>query len=242
MATTSLNPGVGPTNADIATAVAAPSAATIAAAVAAPSAATIASAVAAPSSSTIATAVAAAVPTLTQINNSVATNAPSPNAWVSIGSITANNTSNTMTFSGLSGYKAYQIIFPFIEINGTYSGLALRINGDSSSVYNGFHTVNYNGGQTYPGRDFNTNQLRIAEGGVGTGAFISSFAEINQANLSAPKSITYSGYAGGSSTTNIMQGGYGSCQNTSTVSSITIYNTGAGLFFNGKTVYLYGAN
>ena len=35
-------PGVGPTNADIATAVAAPSAATIAAAVAAPSAATIA--------------------------------------------------------------------------------------------------------------------------------------------------------------------------------------------------------
>ena len=37
-------PGVGPTNADIATAVAAPSAATIAAAVAAPSAATIAAA------------------------------------------------------------------------------------------------------------------------------------------------------------------------------------------------------
>ena len=90
-------PGVGPTNADIATAVAAPSAATIAtavaapsaatiaatvaapsaatiaAAVAAPSAATIAAAVAAPSSATIASAVAAAVPTIGAINTSVST-------------------------------------------------------------------------------------------------------------------------------------------------------------------------
>ena len=91
-------PGVGPTNADIATAVAAPSAATIAAAVAAPSAATIAAAVAAPSaatiastvaapsSATIASAVAAAVPTISAINTAVANNAPSPNAWVHLGS------------------------------------------------------------------------------------------------------------------------------------------------------------
>ena len=70
-------PGVGPTNADIATAVAAPSAASIAAAVAAPSAATIAAAVAAPSSATIASAVAAAVPTNASITSIVSAGASS---------------------------------------------------------------------------------------------------------------------------------------------------------------------
>jgi hypothetical protein len=133
MATTSLNPGVGPTNADIATAVAAPSAATIAAAVAAPSAATIASAVAAPSSATIASAVAAAVPTTAGITSIVQANAGSPfgGTYTNILNSTIAINATTYTISGLAGYKYLKIAF-----NGQSSGSSdyfLRCNGATTN-------------------------------------------------------------------------------------------------------------
>jgi hypothetical protein len=133
MATTSLNPGVGPTNADIATAVAAPSAATIAAAVAAPSAATIASAVAAPSSATIATAVAAAVPTISAINTAVATNAPSPNGWVFLGNANLQGV-NSATIS-FSAYRKLRIVWKFVNGTGGAQPVLVRFNGDSGTNY-----------------------------------------------------------------------------------------------------------
>lgn len=82
-------PGVGPTNADIATAVAAPSAATIASTVAAPSAATIAS------------TVAAAVPTIAAIQTAVTTygnSAPSYSLQHTITTSTNNFATNGATF------------------------------------------------------------------------------------------------------------------------------------------------
>jgi hypothetical protein len=100
-------PGVGPTNADIATAVAAPS------------------------SATIATAVAAAVPTIGAINTSVANNAPSANAWTVISSVTPSGTSTV--FSSLSGYKKYRIVY--FNTNTSESSLTIRLNGDTGSNY-----------------------------------------------------------------------------------------------------------
>jgi len=126
-------PGVGPTNADIATAVAAPSAATIAAAVAAPSAATIASAVNAPSAATIATQVAASVPTLSQINTSVANNSsPFGGTYTNLGTTTLSGTSTTI--SGLSGYK-YLKMWVYFTPNDNGQRFIWRINGDSSAIY-----------------------------------------------------------------------------------------------------------
>ena len=135
MATTSLNPGVGPTNADIATAVAAPSAATIAAAVAAPSAATIAAAVAAPSSATIASAVAAAVPTTAGITTIVQANAGSPYS----GTITnlgyqSGNGASTVTFSSLGGYKKVVIRWTGCDTTSA-TNARIRINGDTGVNY-----------------------------------------------------------------------------------------------------------
>lgn len=135
MATTSLNPGVGPTNADIATAVAAPSAATIAAAVAAPSAATIASAVAAPSSATIASAVAAAVPTISAINSSVASNAsPFGGTWTQVAS--GNLSGNTVSITGISAKKIK--VFWYNMGTSINTSLYFRLNGDTGLNYSSF--------------------------------------------------------------------------------------------------------
>jgi len=134
MAMSSLNTKIGPTNADIATAVAAPSAATIAAAIAAPSAATIAAAVAAPSSATIASAVAAAVPTTAGITTIVQANAGSPYSGTitNLGYVSGNGAS-TVTFSNLSGYK-YLKLYWFGCKNTTSNSLSIRFNGDTSSI------------------------------------------------------------------------------------------------------------
>lgn len=133
-------PGVGPTNADIATAVAAPSAATIAAAVAAPSAATIAAAVAAPSAATIATAVAAAVPTTAGITSIVQSNAGATLAqhqefsagnWAWLGRTVFNSTTGEYTISGLESYKKIRIHIVANQTTGAQD-VFLRLNGATS--------------------------------------------------------------------------------------------------------------
>jgi len=120
-------PGVGPTNTDIATSVAA----------AVPTNASIAAAVAAPSAATIATSVAAAVPTLTQINNSVATNSSAPfgGTWVNVGLFNSNSV-NGFTFSSLSGYRYYRLYLTVENLPAV--SIQLRLNGDTGGNYNQF--------------------------------------------------------------------------------------------------------
>lgn len=233
-------PGVGPTNADIATAVAAPSAATIAAAVAAPSAATIAAAVAAPSSATIASAVAAAVPTIGAINTSVANNSPSANAWTLVASSAPSGVS-TVTFSSLSGYKKYRII---ISPNMTISnggGVSLRINADTTygnymymGRYSTFQQVGWNNG----GVD---STFTIVPYGAAAGAgTVNGVADIDGANIAAPKYIEGRGYSYTSSNnTSDYQGVY---KTTSAITSITLWNPATTSNFGGGTFYLLGAN
>ena len=245
-------PGVGPTNADIATAVAAPSAATIAAAVAAPSAATIAAAVAAPSaatiaaavaapsSATIASAVAAAVPTIGAINTSVATYAPSSNSWTLVASITPSSVS-TVTFSSLSGYKKYKIIVsPSMTISNG-GGAYLRINGDTAygnymymGRYSNYQQVGWNNGS-------NDSSFVMVPYGAGAGAgTINGVADIDAANIAAPKYIEGRGY---SYTTSTIATDYqGVYKTTSAITSITLFNPATTSNFGSGTFYLLGAN
>ena len=172
MATTSLNPGVGPTNADIATAVAAPSAATIAAAVAAPSAATIA------------TAVAAAVPTLTQINSSVASNAPSPNNWVYLGAGNMQSVSNaTVSFSA---YKKLRVAIRF-QIGGTAQNPYLTLNNDTTSdMYSGANLVWSAGSSAIPQLNDYALSSRVyltSNNNVAAGYTVTGYIDIDNANL-----------------------------------------------------------
>jgi hypothetical protein len=232
-------PGVGPTNADIATAVAAPSAATIAAAVAAPSAATIASTVAAPSSATIASAVAAAVPTIGAINTSVANNAPSPFGWTLVGTITANYTSGTLTFSGLSGYKSYRMVIPFLQTSGSHnSPYRLRVNGDSTSGNYGTQGQWYSGTQ---GRYLYVDTFyQLADYTGGNSSQFMGVIEIHHCNLAGNKYITSDVTGLGNSS--YQQKGNGYYRTTSTVTSLTLTNADTGTYGNGNVIYLYGAN
>ena len=235
-------PGVGPTNADIATAVAAPSAATIAAAVAAPSAATIAAAVAAPSSATIASAVAAAVPNIGAINSSVSTYAPSPHAWTLLGTVTPNNTANSVTFSGLSGYRTYKIVSADINITGQCGGIFLRINGDATSQNyssQGLSLGNNNSWSPVTGvGDYYTlsSGFGSSSGSFSGVAYIYSASSTGQKDISSSFSFNADSSSGGRS------GATGSWPGTATVNSLTLLNIYAGTFGGGKSIYLYGAN
>jgi hypothetical protein len=235
-------PGVGPTNADIATAVAAPSAATIAATVAAPSAATIAATVAAPSAATIATAVAGAVPTLGQINTSVSTNAPSSHAWTLLGTVTPNNTANSVTFSGLSGYRTYKIVCAWIVVTGQCDGAFLRINGDATSQNYTSQGVSIGNNNLWGYGSSPTDKYILASGFGSSSGQISGIAYIYNASSTGPKDFSSNFSFTSDSSSQARPMANGSWPGTAAVNSITLLHSYAGTFGGGKSIYLFGAN
>jgi hypothetical protein len=95
----------------------------------------IAAAVAAPSSATIASAVAAAVPTISAINSSVASNAsPYGGTWTQIAS--GNFSGSTVSITGISAKK----IKVFWNNMGTTTNATLyfRLNNDSGTNYSSY--------------------------------------------------------------------------------------------------------
>lgn len=210
-------PGVGPTNADIATAVAAPSAATIAAAVAAPSAATIAS------------TVAASVPTLAQINTSVSSNAsPYGGTWTTV-STTTFATVNTTTISSITGYKYLRIIFALSTVPANEQ-LGIRFNSDSGSNYlTGWHQGT---GGINTRVDF--TQFDIGQN-PGYGAPI-MLEVLNANSTSAEKVINLRNIVGAG-----MNSGWGHYSSNSAISSVTLFNAAGVGNFSGKCKIM-GAN
>ena len=212
-------PGVGPTNADIATAVAAPSAATIA------------------------TAVAGAVPTIGAINSSVSTYAPSPNAWTLLGTVTPNNTANSVTFSGLSGYRTYKIVCGWIVVSGQCDGAWLRINGDATS--NNYTTQGISistNNSAWGAGSSPSDKYCLASGFGSSSGQISGVAYIYNASSTGPKdfSSNFSFTSDSSGSGRPMNNG--SWPGTAVVNSITLLHTYAGTFGGGKSIYLFGAN
>jgi hypothetical protein len=238
-------PGVGPANSDIAAATAAvvpnsaaitaavPTAAQIATAVAAPSAATIAAAVAAPSSATIATAVAAAVPTIGAINTSVANNAPSPNAWVHLGTVNMLNISSSSI--SFSAYRKLKIVLRL------YSGVnaqnpSIRFNDDSSSVYStGQHFLGTGSTFSEFTGSINTSSLRLNysnSGSLAANNVMISTIEIENASLTNSKNFTSDSifFQSGANFARVRNIGcyYGS----SAITSITLFCSSGNLFAN----------
>jgi hypothetical protein len=230
-------PGVGPTNADIATAVAAPSAATIATAVAAPSAATIAAAVAAPSSATIATAVAAAVPTISAINTSVANNAPNPNNWTVIGN--SGTGWSTFTFSSVSGYRTLRLFTPRM-LSSADGQVQFRINGDSTTnVYMSSRAHSFGGSFGGNVESSSLISLGMTVGSSGPATFDVTFDFANLTTI--PKIITGRFGGLGSTYTSISDSFRGYYTSTSAITSLTVILSG-GVTHSGIPVYLLGAN
>lgn len=227
-----------PTAAQIATAVAAPSAATIATSVAAavPTRAQIQSDITSlgnayngPSAATIASTTAASVPTLAQINTSVATNAPSPNAWTLITSTSA--TGLAVTFSGLSGYKTYKVLFHHNSTNGTS---VVTFNGDITNIY-AYGYRWFSNASAGGVSNVNQNVAGIQLGTAGSyryGNFI-----IERATLSGAKHVDFKTVGTGTPTSH--NEGIGLWQGTAAITSIT-YTSSTNM--NTGLITLYGAN
>jgi hypothetical protein len=187
----------------------APSAAAIAAAVAAPSAATIAAAVAAPSSATIASAVAAAVPTISAINTAVANNAPSPVNWVFLGSGNLQNiVSATVNFSA---YRKLKIVIK-VSADGSRGAPSpiIRLNNDSTNGNYVFVNRAWTTGTTaipILTRTENNRYFWGNGGGSNVGDSTYGVFEIEQANLTSTKTMTYSYiYSDGNNATRYVDG------------------------------------
>lgn len=224
-------PGVGPTNADIATAVAAPSAATIAAAVAAPSAATIAS------------TVAGSVPTLAQINTSVSTNAsPFGGTWVLISNQTLGANANTISFSGLSSYKYLKIIAALSTVSSSQSEMYIRFNGDTASNYsyaNSFLSTGSYAKVVNPSQSYSTSIIQIASPILNPSGGCVATIEIFRNDSSVLKNVksfaTYQDANTGN--TNVTVDGH--WWSTSVISSMTLF-TSNGNYATGSKFAIYG--
>jgi hypothetical protein len=196
-----------------------------------------------PANSDIATAVAGSVPTISAINTSVANNAPSSNNWAYLASNTSLNTT-TITFSGLSGYKTYKVLFVQVQAPSSNSGfIYCRINGDTNTVYSwgaGTFSSSTTVGSIASGSSIN---ITGNYGNIGNSQVFGGEVVVSQANTSYAKTIDFKfyGYSGGS---NYVVGSAGYTGGAS-VSSITLFNSSTGNYFQSGTgggFYLFGAN
>jgi hypothetical protein len=187
----------------------------------------------------ITTNAAPASVTNSSIATQVANNAPSPNAWTLVAtSAQLNYNTGSVTFSGLSGYKTYKIVIPYLTLSGSTDSLGLRINSDSSadiygrsgwSLYNnginsqsGASTYFYISGLNSNGSIFNTNIV------------------IKNASISSPKEIE------AVASSNFTYGQFykmdGLYNSTSAVNSLTVFCTNSAVLGYNKNIYLLGAN
>ena len=262
-------PGVGPTNADIATA-AAPSAATIASTIATtpavssqitasvPTAAAIATAVAAPSLASITTAItnnaAPASVTMAAITSSITTNAASAGVTLAaIGTQVANNAPSPNAFTVISSvtWNNTSVLHTFTGLSG-YKRYRLLVGYTPGAAGPWSLRLNGDGANNYDWiRNQNTGTNAMGTGvGVDTillpgpsgGSTVGGIytVDIDFATLACHKFIsTSSGYGSVAGTPT----GYitnGIYRSTSTVSSITIFGTTNN--FASGTIYLLGAN
>ncbi len=210
----------------------------------APSAATIAAAVAAPSAATIATAVAAAVPTISAINSSVASNAPSPNSWVLIGTGNLQNTASaTVSFSA---YKKLRIVWKFAMQDA--QAPAIRLNGDTGNNYVNTAIVEYESATNTMYQSINETFFRISVGNSIAGSYNTGFMEVENADLSSSKLVRYQNITQ-SSTLGNARGRWDGCsvyRTSSAITSVTITgNSGspyANDVYNATAFQVFGAN
>lgn len=269
MATSSLNPGVGPTNADVATAVATavPTLAQITSAV------TTNAASAGVTNASIASAItanaASAGVTMTAITNAITSNAASAGVTLAaIGTQVANNASrfsatwtnlgfvssaaqSSVTFSNLSGYKYLRLICNYMSCSNN-GALNLRFNSDSTpNNYHWFNTYIQSGSQGLSA-SIGSNEMRLTDT-MSASSSMMTYLEIDNSNYAVTKKVFFqSSWQSTSGQWTLGPQGQGIWRSTAAISSITLYpssgtffdtvaNFGAGPGANGGA-YLWGGN
>lgn len=190
-----------------------------------------------PQNSDIATAVAGAVPTLTQINNSVATNSPNPSDWTLIANSGVGW--NTFTFSSISGYKRLRLYLPRAFASGA-SNINVRINGNATTgdyVNTRSLIQSSTPVSSVTQNTFLTTGMQATADQAGTWDLVFEFA--NLATL--PKTITGRFGAQSSTYSSIADSYRGYFLPTAAITSLTIFLDLA-FTISGLPVYLLGQN
>lgn len=188
---------------------------------------------------------AASGPTLSEITTAGssagwgATGSPVP-TWTLITSLAFNNT-NTMTLSGLSGYKELKIVWYGLQAGTGEPTLTYRMNGDTGNNYGGGIQTSYSATSSPVGNtngNFSSNQNMIGLIGNAGSNGIMRIQGANLTNVNKHAEWKCSGtYAGQTS----WHEGVGNWQGTgAAVSSITFLLSSS--TFSGGTIYAYGAN
>jgi hypothetical protein len=175
--------------------------------------------------------VAAAVPTIGAINTAVANNAPSPNAWVFLGTGNLSNVS-TATVS-FTAYRKLKIVMKFYANPSNTQVPCLRLNGDSSGIYGEGSTHLISGGtSTQISAGLENNRINLIQNGLNQNQAFIGVIEIENASLTNVKNLSsniiYRDTSGGTvwkRDLNIYRG-------TSAITSITIYDTNGVAFQN----------
>jgi hypothetical protein len=186
--------------------------------------------------SSITTNAASAGVTLAAIGTQVANNAPSPNAWTVISSISPNGSLSTFTFSSLSGYKSYRIIYSGGMVNAGAS-LGIRINGDATGLY-AYSYFGLSSGSSLTGSNA-TGQTQVLLGGNFNTAFAYVDITIYNATLAVHKTLEgwSHGQIGVQAQYPLIKGNW---RNTAAITSISVVS--GDTVASGGLVTLLGAN
>jgi hypothetical protein len=159
---------------------------------------------------------------------------------------TALTGATTVTYSGLSGYDSYLVVFNGASSANTYSLISMRINGDTAANYG------YFGNRIEPGASYavgmfspisSTGATSFPVGGMSgnAGSVVRGAVTISGANSSGAQKIL-DGVGGGSDSTDNNNDFYalkGYWSNSATITSISaVSETGN---FDAGTMFIYGS-
>jgi hypothetical protein len=163
-----------------------------------------------------------------------------PSTYTPIGNTTtSNNTTTQISFSSISGYTDLLIVQSLPnDPNGTYGGVTLRFNSDTTNSYGSNYFYYYNG--ITPGRQTSSTSINISgtSSYMGNGNIITSI--LNYANPNGHKTVltraNMSENAGGVSRETFISAG--TYRKNDEITSVQI-STGTG-FSIDSTFTLYG--
>lgn len=164
-----------------------------------------------------------------------------PTSFDSIATFTGNGTTNTYTFSSIpQTYKHLQVRVSALGTGG--GALVMQINGDTGANY-ARHQLRGNGTTATAGGSAGNNTIQIhgSPGGIDTTAPMPSITDIID-YTSTSKIKVVRNLAGMNNNGTLDEGicfNSASWQNTSAITSLTIFSTGT-VFSTGTSIALYG--
>jgi hypothetical protein len=198
----------------------------------------------------ITTNAAPASVTNSSIATQVANNAPSPNAWVFLGS--GNLQGNNSATVSFSAYRKLRIVWKFTNGTAGAQAVLVRFNGDTGNNYTVAALVTYQ--NTYANAETNfliqADSLRMTYGNLVNGGTCIGWMEVDDANsTSAHKQVTYQNMASmtGSASTFARYSADGIYRVNSAITSVTINGNGGTVFsageaYNAQAFQVFGQN